>query len=107
MKTSFGSCADDILTYMGILFRPYFPVNIQVGVKIVYVLERPAYHFISNDREAGVLNPEHESRNISHFNRQGDVDNYIKLTLDAISRRLILTNDRQVIKVEAIVRGGE
>ena len=101
LKTNFSTCTSDVLTYMGVLFRPFFPLNIQVGIKIVYVIERPKYHFTSNDRNNGVVREEYRSRNIGPFNRQGDVDNYVKFTLDAISRRVVLTNDKQVVHVEA------
>ena len=102
LKGEFCDRTSDVLNHMGIRFRPYFPRNIQVGVRIVYVITRPNYHFEGNDRSSGVLKQIHSSRHIAHYNRQGDVDNYTKFTLDAISNRMILTDDSQVIHFEAI-----
>tara|TARA_Y100001951_G_scaffold98192_1_gene98730 strand:+ start:2347 stop:2634 length:288 start_codon:yes stop_codon:yes gene_type:complete len=33
---------------------------------------------------------------------RGDIDNYIKLALDGIQRAGIITNDRQVVQVDAV-----
>ena len=101
LKGEFSECASTVLTHMGIPFRPFFPVNMQVGVRIVYVLPRPNYHFQDNNR-SNPLKPIHTSRHIAFYNRQGDIDNYIKFTLDAISNRTILTDDKQFMGIEAV-----
>ena len=92
------------MTYMGILIFPLFPLNMQVKIKLVYVIQRPTYHFVSNDRACGIVKTELSIQNIRGHNRQGYFDNYIKFTLDAISRRLVLVNDKQAVRIEATKR---
>ena len=101
LKGEFSACASVILRHMGILIRPLFPVNIQVGVRLVYVLSRPNFHFQGGNR-SNDLKPMFASRHIAYNNRQGDVDNYVKFNLDAISSETILTDDRQIIYIESI-----
>ena len=87
---------------MGILIRPFFPLNMQVSVKLIYVLPRPNYHFVGKNRVRGVLKQEYLGRNISYYNKQGDVDNLMKFTLDSISGPVVLMNDKQVVRVESV-----
>ena len=47
------------------------------------------------------MKQEYSSRHIAYNNRQGDIDNFAKFTLDAISHRELLTNDKQVIHFQA------
>ena len=101
MKQHFRNATSAVMTHMGILICQFFPINMQVGVKLVYVVPRPNYLFIGNDRASGVVKPQYHSRNINYNNKQGDIDNFVKFTLDSISRRLILMNDKQVVRIEA------
>ena len=102
LKQKFSIAVEALLVYMGILIRPFFPLNMQVGIKLVYVLPRPNYHFVGSNRDGGVVKEEFACRNVGYNNRQGDIDNLIKFTLDSISRRLVLMNDKQVVRVEAV-----
>ena len=103
-KGKFSACVDAIMRHMNIRIRPFFPINIQVGVRIVFVCSRPKFHFQGGDKSKP-LKPIHSSRNIAYNNRQADIDNLVKFVLDAISHsenRTILTNNRQVIHVLAV-----
>ena len=84
MKQKFGNAPSAVMTYMGILIRPFFPINMQVGVKLAYVVQQPNYHFVGNDKASGVLKDEYVHQNICYNNCQGDIDNFIKFTLDVI-----------------------
>ena len=92
------------MSHMNIQVRPLFPRNIQVGIRLVYVIACPKQHFQRNNR-SNDLKPEHTSRNLAYNNRQADTDNLVKFTLDAISNdenQTILTDDMQIIHIDAV-----
>lgn len=75
--------------------RPTIPWDKSVAVEMVFVLPHPKSHFRTG-KHAGELRPD-----IPYMcARKPDIDNYVKLVLDAMNGVFFL-DDAQVVKIEA------